>query len=297
MSRRITVVSTDAGPGHNCGLVLGLKKYGDVTTVWQNMNAHGLDFLVPDAKYGYQHIPRVGDDLIIVGSLTYLRLEKYLSNLRYGKIHVIITDGKFPRDPDYFNSRFTEYDVLTTGCKYHFRGGLPTKTYYQPLELYMFDQRKWNRLLVGHSPFGVMKFREKGTWQIIDDTKGYDFDLITGVTWAECLKRKAKCHIFVDQISHYDRDKFKFNDPDYVWPALGKSGVEAMHLGCLTITYGKGYDTDIPAPPVAWCKDNFIEVLSHYKKYKKERIKLAREQKAWALKYASYDFQAQNVLR
>ena len=90
----------------------------------------------------------------------------------------------------------------------------------------------------------------------------------------------------------------KFKTKDYIWPALGKSGLEAMHLGCLTITYGKGYDTEIPAPPVAWCvKDSFREVLEYYIKNEKERIELAAKQKEWALKYASYDFAAQNVLR
>ncbi len=162
-------------------------------------------------------------------------------------------------------------------------------------DLSHIDQTK--EVLISHSPFGPGKFKEKGTDEIIETVKEYDFDLITGVSWNKCLIRKAKSHIFIDQIDHYDRDKFKFTDKDYVWPALGKSGIEAMHLGCLVITHGKGYDTDIPAPPVAWCNGNFKEVLEYYIKNEKERTKLAAEGKEWALKYACYDFAAQQVLK
>ena len=301
MRRKITLVSTDAGPGHNCGLAIGLKKYGDVAVVWENRNLHKLDYLVPDAKYGYRNIPRGGENLIIVGCLAFDRIKKnahLFAKIRsgYSRIHIIITDGRFPRNPDYYNKIFSNYDVLAHGCKIHFRGKLRTKTFYQPFDLSHFSQTKNEHLTISHSPFGKGKFREKGTDEIIEATDKYNFDLITGVSWKECLIRKAKCHIFVDQIDNDDRDKFKFTTKGYVWPALGKSGLEAMHLGCLVITGGKGYDTDIPAPPVAWCDGNFREVLEYYIKNESERLKLATEGQAWALKYSTYDFAARNVL-
>ena len=301
MRRKITLVSTDAGPGHNCGLAIGLKKYGNVTVVWENKNLHKLDYLVPDARYGYRNIPNKGDNIIIVGCLAFDRM-KFNAHLfarvrsGYDRIHVIITDGKFARNPDYYNKMFGNYNVLAHGCKIHFRGKLPTRTFYQPFDLSHVSQAK-SEFTISHSPFGKKKFREKGTLEIIEATKGYDFDLITGVSWDECLIRKAKSHIFVDQIDHYDRSKFKFRDKQYVWPALGKSGLEALHLGCLVITHGKGYDTDIPAPPVAWCNGNFKEVLEYYIKNENERTEMANEGKKWALQYASYDFAARNVLR
>jgi len=301
MRRRITLVSTDAGPGHNCGLALGLQKYGHVSVVWENHSPHKIALDVPSVRYGYKHINR-GDDIIIVGCLAYNRI---FSNVHrrakirnnFSRIHVIITDGLFARDPDKYNHLFRTYDVITNGCKRHFRGNLKTKTFYQPFDLSHIDQTKNNELTISHSPFGLMKFREKGTEQIIEASKGHNFDLITKVSWDKCLKRKAKSHIFVDQVDHYDRSKFKFRSKDYVWPALGKSGIEAMHLGCCVITHGKGYDTDIPAPTVAWCNGNFREVLAYYISNKTEREKLAASQKAWALKYASYDFAAQQVLK
>lgn len=301
MRRRITLVSTDAGPGHNCGLALGLQKYGLVSVIWENKSPHKIDINVPNVKYGYRHINR-GDDIIIVGCLAYDRIfndvhrrAKIRSNFK--RIHIIITDGRFARDPDRYNRLFGEYDILTTGCKKHFRGKLRTKTFYQPFDLSHIDQTKNEQLTISHSPFGKKKYREKGTDQIIEAIEGYNFDLITGISWDNCLKRKAKSHIFVDQIDHYDRSKFKFRDPEYVWPALGKSGIEAMHLGCCVITHGAAYDTDIPAPPVAWCNGNFREVLAYYISHKEEREELAQKGKEWALKYASYDFAAKQVLK
>ena len=290
----MTLVSTDAGPGHNVGLAKGLEKYGQLTVVWENKNPHGLDYL-HSAQYGYKHIPRTGDDLIVVGALCFDRLGDY----NYARKHIIITDGRFARYPDKYNSRLTGWDVLTTACKRHFREPLPVKTYYQPFDLSHIATRKSEQLTIAHSPFGPMKYREKGTEQILSTCAkiGVKLDLITGVNWDMCLNRKAKSHIFVDQIDHYDRHKFAFRDPQYVWPALGKSGIEAMHLGCCVITHGKGYDTDIPAPPVAWCNGNFQEVLKYYIKNEKERKEMAEEGRKWALRYASYDFAARNVLQ
>ena len=290
----------DAGGGHACGLAIGLKKYGTVTTVWENRNKHGLDYLTPDAKFGYKYLPATGDDLIIVSCITLDRILKIFGKTLikgYKRTHIVVTDGRFARNPYYYNQLFKGMDVITTACKRHFREPLPVKTYYQPFDLSLFSLNKNKALTIAHSPFVPAKFREKGTQQIIKDTYGYNTDIITGVSWDECLTRKAKAHIFVDQIDHYDRAKFRFKSPDYVWPALGKSGIEALHLGCLVITYGKGYDTEIPAPPVAWCKGNFKEVLDYYIKNEKERTKLADEGREWALQYASYDFAAQNVLR
>ena len=302
--RKITITCVDAGGGHACGLAIGLKKYGTVTSVWRNKSLHKLDSLVPGSKFGFNHIPPKGDDLIIVSCITHDHLKIVLRQRRlnailgsYKKIHIVITDSRYMRDPDYYNRQFTRYDVSTTGCKRHFRGDLPTKTYYQPFDLSKFDKTKNDNLTIGHSPFTHKKFRQKGTEEIIEVTDKYNFDLITTVSWKECLIRKARCHIFVDQIDHYDTDSFKFTDKNYVWPALGKSGLEAMHLGCLVITHGKGYDTDIPAPPVAWCNGNFKEVLEYYIKNESERLKLAAEGQAWALKYSSYDFAAQQVLK
>jgi len=298
MSRQITLVSVDCGTGHACGLALGLKNYGKVTLVWQNKNKHKLDFLNPDAKFGFEHIPKRGDDLIIAGCITFDRLE--MRKYNYKRIHIIITDGRFARNPDYYNEKFKNFDVLATGCKHHFRNGLPTKTYYQPFDLSEYDLSKNDKLTVAHSPFVASKFKEKGTQKIIEviSNRNVDFDLITGVSWEECLTRKAKAHIFVDQIDHYDRDKFKFTDPNYVWPALGKSGIEAMHLGCLVLTYGKAYNTEIPSSPIAWVTEKtFAETLAYYIYKPGERTKLARKGHEWALRYATYDFAARNVLQ
>ena len=75
MRRRITLVSTDAGPGHNVGLAKGLEKLGQLTVVWENTNLHKLDYL-HKARYGYMNIPNRGDDIVIVGAITFERIRK-----------------------------------------------------------------------------------------------------------------------------------------------------------------------------------------------------------------------------
>ena len=70
-----------------------------------------------------------------------------------------------------------------------------------------------------------------------------------------------------------------------------------MHLGCLVITTGQGDDWNIPAPPVVWCdKDNFMDKIRYYVENPAERRNVAARQKKWALKYATYDYAARNVL-
>lgn len=304
--KKSSVVCVDAGGGHNCGLAIGLKKYRDVTTIWLNRNKHGLDSLVPDARYGWKHIPPVGDELIIVSCITYDKLKEYYrerhKHIRtlfsgYDRTVIIVTDGRFARNPNYYNKEFIGLDVYCNPCKIYWRGNLPVKEYYQPFDLENIDRTKNNVLTVAHSPFVKAKYREKGTNLITAavHSLGLHYDLICNVSWAEALRRKAKAHIFIDQVDHYDFAKF--NAPGYVWNALGKSGLEAMHLECLTITRGKHKVGQIPTPPIVWCdKHNLTDILKYYITRPAERSDIARAQRAWALEYSTYDFAAKNIL-
>jgi len=307
--RKIVLTSVDSGSAHACGLAVGLKKHGKLTVVWQNKNLHNLDAVYNKqyrAHYGFSKLPRSADDLIIVACITWDRLKQHFGVrfktwlMGFGRVHIIVSDGRFARNPRYYNREFEGHDVLTTGCKRHFREPLPVKTYYQPFDFSEIDCRKFTNLTVGHSPFVQKKFREKGTNRITLTVKerGLNYDLITGVPWMECIKRKARCHIFIDQVEHYALKKFRFKTGDYIWPALGKSGIEAMHLGCCVMTYGKGYDTDIPAPPVAWTTTedfwmNFDSLLASPEK----RQTLAQQQYEWALTYATPEFASKQVLK
>ena len=130
---KVTLVSSDAGYGHACGLSLGLEKYCDLTTVYMRTNKHKLDYLTPKAQYGVDKIPFEGDVLIIMASCTYnqLRKKNQLHLLDgYETVKVIITDGPLAHNPDYYNEVFKDFEVFCTICKMDFRRGLPTREYY-----------------------------------------------------------------------------------------------------------------------------------------------------------------------
>ena len=305
--QRIMVVSIDAGYGHNCSLVRGLKKYRDVKTVWFKKNKHGLDYIVPDANYGIREVLGETGEIIIVACGTFNILTDYLrirhhtkiSDFlkRFTKVTIIITDSKFAINPDYYNGVFKDYDVFCTPCKIHWRDSLPTREYYQPFDLSGFDRTKTRELTISHSPFVVEKFAEKGTAEItkIVNSLGVSLDVITGLPWKQAMERKAQSHIFIDQISNDNDRKFK-NMNGYIWNALGKSGLEGMHLGCMTITRGENRSGQIPSPPVVWVNGNLKETLEKYIFDKFAICELQNKQREWALTYATEDYAARNIL-
>ena len=200
---KVTLVCVDAAGGHACGLSLGLRKHCELTTVWMNHNLHGLDHIEPKALFGFENLPPQGDVLIIVSVVTIYCLERYMGIKKYNKflsgykeIKAIITDGKIIEDPVRANSKMINMDVFAHLCKIAFRGDLPTKEYYQPFDLSHVEIKKNDKLTIAHSPFVAMKRVEKGTDEIEKGIEKYGdsiiFDLITGVTWEECLKRKAR---------------------------------------------------------------------------------------------------------
>ena len=288
MMEHKVLVAEEAGSGHACGLSIGLRKFVKLDAIWEHKSAYGLDRLDTESKVGLQHLPDKSDGIIIVGVGMYDRIKNRIGG--HKSVTIIITDGGIMRKTNYFNSHFNNFHVFATPCKIQFREGHPTREYYQPFDINI-NIVKNRTLTVAHSPYGHGKWREKGTEQIIKESKGYNFDLISGVTWLQSIYRKSKCHIFVDQIDHFDGYKFGWRG------GVGKSGYEAMLVECLTISRGKFTGIEIPAPPIAWCdKYSFGDVLKHYAYSTTERNKLIEKQKEWATKYLDYEYQAKRIL-
>lgn len=301
----VTLVCIDAGGGHACGLSLGLRKYCNLTTVWRYPNQHGLDHIEPRALLGFKHLPPGGDELIIMSNITQHYLEKHFGEAGFksylkgwGVVKTIITDGLITLEADKWNEKMEGMEVFATLCKIGFRGDLPTKEYYQPFDLSHVEVVKNDKLTIAHSPFLPNKMIEKGTAHIkkgIMDRFGDSviFDVITETPWEEAMKRKAKSHIFIDQL-------YNEEDPwgvSVLHPSIGKSGIEAMHLESLVFTRGKHKSRGIPSPPVVWITDHpWIELLDYYIYHPTERLEKIAEQKQWAMKYATHDFAARNVL-
>jgi len=283
------LVAEEAGSGHACELALALRKYVNLTAVWEHTSAYGLDKLDPESKVGLHNLPKESDGIIIIGVGIFDRLYRYLKmKSKHKNYTIIVTDGGIMRDRNKYVQSFRTWNKFATLCKIQFLPG--AREYYQPFNINI-PIKKDKNLLVGHSPFGKSKWREKGTEQIIEQCD-YPLDLITQVPWAKSLERKAKCHIFVDQIDHFDGHKFGWRG------GIGKSGYEAMLLDCLVISRGKFVGDEIPAPPIAWCtKENYKEVLDYYAYNHKERNEKIQAQKDWADKYLKPDFHAKRILQ
>jgi len=280
----------EAGSGHACGLARGLTQFGKVNAHWWKKSAYGpvMDNIFPGNVGHFDHCE---EDSIIVGCGAFDKMKR-----KPKRATIIVTDGGFMRRSEYYNKAFKNYRLFCHPCKIQF-ATIPAKECYQPLgDLTEFVPKikKNNKLSVGHSPFSEINARWKGTEQIVKTVNKFnvEFNLITGrINWDKCLYIKSKCHIFVDQIDHFDGDRFGWRG------GIGKSGLEAMLLDCLVICRGKHPGVNIPPPPIAWCtKEDFEDVLDFYIHNPKERNEKIIAQKEWALKYLSYEFGARNVL-
>jgi hypothetical protein len=90
-----------------------------------------------------------------------------------------------------------------------------------------------------------------------------------------------------------------FKDLDY-YGGLGKSGLEAMLYGCLTITTGYPAKTEphFPPPPVLYIHPSQLrDTIDHYLFYEDERNELISLQQQWAQTYLSAGFVANNILK
>ena len=300
----VTLVCVDAGGGHACGLSLGLRKYCNLTTVWENHNLHGLDHIEPQALFGFKHLPLTGDILIIVSIVTINELEwffeaEYNRFLRgYKQVKIIITNGKIIEDPPLYNAKIKGMEVFAHLCKIAFRGGLPTKEYYQPFDLSHVEIKKNDKLTIAHSPFCDLKKVQKGTEEIEREVKkkygdSVNLDVIIDTPWEEAMIRKARSHLFIDQV-YNSADRCGVNVDHH---SIGKSGIEAMLLESLVFTRGEYIGRKIPAPPVVWIgRKNFIDLVDYYIEHPEEKEAKIKEQKEWALKYTTYDFASRNVL-
>lgn len=103
---------------------------------------------------------------------------------------------------------------------------------------------------VGHSPSKAGRRAQKGT-DFIEEVctrNGIPLEVVTELPYKEALAKKARFSIFVDQVS----DRI-FADRSW-HGGLGKSGLEALALGCSVITSGNVASTQpwFADPPVVW---------------------------------------------
>ena len=151
--------------------------------------------------------------------------------------------------------------------------------------------------LVGHSPSMKARYAQKGTDFILDvfDRNAVHYDLITDLSYDEALQRKSQLDVFVDQVASHDRF------PKTTWHGgIGKSGLEAMALGCAVVTSGTLADTEphMPMPPVLMTdRDRFEDDLRALLADPDRIARMGREGRAWFEAHATPEAQVRQILK
>ena len=150
--------------------------------------------------------------------------------------------------------------------------------------------------LTGHSPSMKQRYSQKGTQFILDvfDRNEVNYDLISGLPYDEALQRKSQLDVFVDQIASVDRF------PKTTWHGgIGKSGLEAMALGCAVVTSGTLADTEpyMPMPPVLMSdRDRFEDDLRALLADPDRIARMGREGRTWFEAHATPEAQVRKIL-
>jgi len=136
-----------------------------------------------------------------------------------------------------FKRRFCEAEMIKFNPKINMFLPHPME-YYIPII-------KNEVITISHAPGIVERPEKKGTniiLSVINKLKekySFQYDHIVGVQLKECLNRKSKSHIFIDQVN-----------PKV--GGIGKNGYEALSLNCITMASVNSFN-DIPKkerPPV-----------------------------------------------
>jgi hypothetical protein len=234
---------------------------------------------------------------IFVGACTvgeYMKVHN-LGDIR--KKAVIITDSHYLRNAAKYDRIFreNEFTVFAMGGILPISGGVP---FYQAIDLPSGISLGGKKMAVCHSPGDKINDDKKGTNAIIEacNSVGIDLKIITGLSWADCVREKAKYNIFIDHIILPNQKRFGYTS---YCGDLGKSGIEAMKMGSLVITSGNIADTVpyFPPPPVVLATPWTLEdTLREYINTPRLLSKKIAEQRIWANKHLDPDFIAKNIL-
>lgn len=114
-----------------------------------------------------------------------------------------------------------------------------------PMDYSHIDCTKNKKITISHAPGLKERVQKKGTdiiLRVIDRLKqkfDFEYDHIVGVSFNECIIRKAKSHIFIDQIN-----------PNV--GGIGKNGYEGLALNCITMASVNNFEIlkEHERPPV-----------------------------------------------
>jgi len=249
--------------------------------------------------YNIEKIPD-SPHYIFAGSGILTRID--LSRLE-GRKTVIISDSHYLQETSKIDALIEKYKIevfcmadLWQYCKF------PKKMYIHPFVDFDYMDfshiKKRDKFTICHSPYHKVETNQKGSREIEQAVKklkyvtALDYECITDKTWRQTLDIKASCHFFIDQISegnHFPQMGYK--------GGLGKSGLEAMLLGCLTFCGGDKIVSDVPAAPfIQVDNESLCKKLLHYKENPFSAQTIQGKQLSWAKKYTNNKYVAKKIL-
>lgn len=289
VKKRVAIITINLSFGNCVGLYKALSEEYDVTVFTRSRDQKGMVKEIPH-HLGFSGINLGFDHYFIVSAAAFLRVHKsrIKSIFRYKrKISVILTDSCYRVHHEYLNKLIHRYRLfvmpdLSYLCPF------PHKIYYAPFE-YIDSVNKNESITIAHSPHSASKRAIKGTEIIKQEVAKYNvnFSIIEGKSWREAIAEKSKAHIFIDQIAP--------NNGDGWHGGLGKSGIEAMAVGCATITSGDcfNHNGEIPPPPIVLADENTLyDVVGELLENTKHREEIATNQQLWVQAYLNYKFQS-----
>lgn len=223
---KICLISNDATYGNCAALAEGLREFAEVDVMFFQKCPKGMD---QQTAHRISRTPPTGyDHYIIVAAITLMNLPRWVLSQR---CTIILTDTTYLKHHAPINSMIKGHNVWAMPDLAHL--ARTDNIYYQPFILPDVETTKTK--LICHSPYHVTKLKQKGSDVIIDTCRelGLPLTVIIGQSWEDTVKEKARHMFCIDQI----------------YQGLGKSGLEAMLLKCITIS---GIRPLSPHPPIVW---------------------------------------------
>jgi len=159
------------------------------------------------------------------------KMASFYKNLKNDPI-IFITGTYYLRKPGRWNNYMDKHNFNTRFCTPSFIRFSTEKNVplFHPMQYDNIDKTKGDdEIVVSHAPGMVNRVAKKGSGiiekgvELAKKKASFKYDYIMGAPFKECLERKAKSHIFIDQI--------------YVpGGGVGKNSLEALALNCITLS-------------------------------------------------------------
>ncbi|MFO8067259.1 MAG: hypothetical protein R6U11_06730 [Bacteroidales bacterium] len=252
---KICVISKNATYGNVAILAEGLRKFAQVHVIFFEKDPKDM-YKQTDCTFT-SFIPRGYDHYLFVGVAMLRNMPIWVQK---AEKTVILTDTAYLRKHEHYNSIFKKYNFNVWAMPDLAKLAGTNQIYYQPFIIPKGVKQIKKTKDICHSPFYEQKHCQKGTGIIKRIVSG--ITVIEGMKWNDAIKEKAKHKICIDQLHQ----------------GIGKSGLEAMLLGCVVLS-GRKPDCNY-LPPVIWTSPETLEKdlnIKDFEKHKQKQIKWAKE--------------------